>query len=167
MRPDLPKSMMMESERTNGGETTGSMETTWNRPLMNLVLSLTYTSTYAKSRPTKALTMLTSKPTARVLVMAVVNEPIWKMRVKTSRLGPESVTKESTSRIASGYRMNSVRKAMSTTMVVTMMGSPINFLRSRAAPWSFAIRLLLSLADGRTNPRSTEPGGPSRRPPGT
>ena len=45
MRPDLPNSMMMDSERTNGGETTGSMETTWNRPLMNLVLSLTYTST--------------------------------------------------------------------------------------------------------------------------
>ena len=36
MMPDLPKSMIMESDSTNGGETTGSMETTWNRPLDEL-----------------------------------------------------------------------------------------------------------------------------------
>ena len=32
MIPALPNSMIMLSDRTNGGETTGSMETVLNRP---------------------------------------------------------------------------------------------------------------------------------------
>ena len=36
MMPDLPKSMIMESDSTNGGETTGSIETTLKRPPTNL-----------------------------------------------------------------------------------------------------------------------------------
>ena len=32
MIPDLPKSMIIERLRTNGGETTGSMDTTLNSP---------------------------------------------------------------------------------------------------------------------------------------
>ena len=71
--------------------------------------------------------------------MAVVNVCIWKMRSKTSRLGPRSVMKLSTRRIASGYRMNSVRNAISTTMVVIMMGSARSFLRSSSALWVLAI----------------------------
>ena len=45
MMPDLPNSIMMDKDRTKGGETTGSMETTLNRPPMNLPRTLTYTST--------------------------------------------------------------------------------------------------------------------------
>ena len=88
--------------------------------------------------------MLTRNPTASVFVMAVVKDGIASTRENTSRLGPASVTKESTSRIANGYRIKSVRNAMSTTIVVTMMGSPINFFLSSAAPWSLATALPLS-----------------------
>ena len=43
--PDLPKSMITERESTNGGETTGSIETTLKSPERNRVRSFTYTST--------------------------------------------------------------------------------------------------------------------------
>ena len=36
--------------------------------------------------------------------------------------------------------MNRVKKVISTTMVVTMIGSAISFFRSSAAPWLFAIK---------------------------
>ncbi len=45
MMPERPKSRIMESESTNGGETTGRMDTTLKSPLMNLVFSWTYSST--------------------------------------------------------------------------------------------------------------------------
>ncbi len=45
MRPALPKSRITESDSTNGGETTGSMETSLKSPLMKRDLRLTYTST--------------------------------------------------------------------------------------------------------------------------
>ena len=72
-------------------------------------------------------------------MIAVVNDGMSKMRWKTAKLGPCSVMKLSTSRMASGYRIKSVRNAMSTTMVVTMMGSAMSFLRSSSAPWDLAI----------------------------
>ena len=91
--------------------------------------------------------MPTVKPTFRVLVMAVRKLLIPKIRWKIDRVMPLSLLYTlSTSRIASGYRMNRVRKVMSTTMVVTMMGSAISFFRSRDAPWRDAIcALLLSI----------------------
>ena len=36
MMPALPKSMIMDSDSTKGGDTTGSMETTLNRPPTSL-----------------------------------------------------------------------------------------------------------------------------------
>ena len=39
--PALPKSIIMLSDSTKGGDTTGSMETTLNRPPMNLVRTFT------------------------------------------------------------------------------------------------------------------------------
>ena len=74
--------------------------------------------------------MPTKKPTLSVLVMAVSKDGIESTRLKTSSVGPFSPTMLSTIRMASGYRMNSVRNAMSTAMVVTMIGSAISFLRS-------------------------------------
>ena len=66
--------MIIESKRTNGGETTGSMETTRKSPVINFVRSFTYTSTYAKRRPISADKMPTAKPTLSVLVIARSNE---------------------------------------------------------------------------------------------
>ena len=37
MRPALPKSMIIDSESTKGGDTTGSIDTTLNRPPANLL----------------------------------------------------------------------------------------------------------------------------------
>ena len=45
MMPLRPNSMIMESERTKGGETTGSMETSPKSFSRILVFNLTYTST--------------------------------------------------------------------------------------------------------------------------
>ena len=84
--------------------------------------------------------------------MAVVKDGMSKMRWKTENDRPWSVTTESTSSTASGYRIKSVRSAMSTTIVVTMMGSPKNFARSSSAPCfvlAFAMRRLTSNRDKR------------------
>ena len=142
IRPFLPNIMIMESERTNGGETTGSMETTRKSPVINFVRSFTYTSTYAKRRPISADKIPTAKPTLRVLVIARSNEGKAKMRVNTSKLIPLSETTESTIRMASGYKINRVKKAIRTTMVVIKIGSPRSFFRSSRALWDFAILVL-------------------------
>ena len=42
--PALPKSIIIDSDSTNGGETTGSIETTLKSPPTNLFI-FTYTST--------------------------------------------------------------------------------------------------------------------------
>ena len=46
--------------------------------------------------------MPTRNPTDSVLVMAVVNEGIWKMRANTSSVKPPPEMNESTSSMASG-----------------------------------------------------------------
>ncbi len=81
----------------------------------------------------------TRKPTFSVLVMALVKEGILKIRRKTFREKPPSPTKLSTSRIARGYRINTVKNVTRTTMVHTITGSAISFFRSSAAPWLFAM----------------------------
>ena len=101
MMPDLPKSMIIERLSTNGGETTGSMDTTLKSPPVNLPMR-TYTSTYANSRPTSVDRIPTRKPTFSVFVMAWVKVGIWKMRSKMPKPKLPSPTKLSTSRIASG-----------------------------------------------------------------
>ena len=142
IRPFLPNIIIMESERTNGGETTGSMETTRKRPVINFVRSFTYTSTYAKRRPISADKMPTANPTLRVLVIAWLKEGMAKTRVKTSKVTPLSETTESTIRMARGYRIKRVKKAIRTTMVVIKIGSPRSFFRSSRALWDFAILVL-------------------------
>ena len=101
MMPALPKSIIIERLSTNGGETTGSMDTTLKSPPVNLPMR-TYTSTYANSRPTSVDRIPTRKPTFSVFVMAWVKVGIWKMRLNTLKLNPPSPTKLSTSSMASG-----------------------------------------------------------------
>ena len=101
MMPALPKSMIIDSDSTNGGDTTGSMETTLKSPPTKRFI-FTYTSTYAKSRPMSAERMPTTKPTLSVFVMALVKLGILKMRLNISNVSPLSPTKLSTSRMASG-----------------------------------------------------------------
>ena len=38
MMPALPKSIIIDSDSTNGGDTTGSIDTTLNRPPTNLFM---------------------------------------------------------------------------------------------------------------------------------
>ena len=106
--------------------------------------------------------MPTVKPTFNVLVMALRKLPMAKIRWKMDMVRPPSLLYTlSTSSTARGYRMNSVRKVMSTTMVVTMMGSAISFFRSREAPWRDAIcALLLSVRK-----EKREDGGENLHPP--
>ena len=93
--------MIIDRDRTNGGETTGNIETTLNSPPTNLFI-LTYTSTYANKRPTNVEIIPTTKPTLSVFVIALVKVGIWNIRLNTLKPKPPSPTKESTSNIASG-----------------------------------------------------------------
>ena len=101
MMPALPKSMIIDRLRTNGGDTTGSMDTTLNSPPTKRFIR-TYTSTYANSRPISADRIPTTKPTFSVFVMARVKLGIAKILLKMLRPKLPSPTKLSTSRIASG-----------------------------------------------------------------
>ena len=111
----------------------------------------------------RAARMPTRKPTLSVLVIAVSKAGMASTRLNTSSVRPLSPTTLSTMRMASGYRMNSVRNATSTAIVVTMMGSAMSFLRSSRTLWFFAIAPLLessangasltaSRVDGETHP---------------
>ena len=131
--PALPNSMITDKDNTNGGETTGNIETILNSPLIKRLLSLTYTSTYAKSRPINVAIIPTKNPTFSVLMIAVSNVGIAKTRANTSSVGPCSPTMLSTIKIASGYKINSTSAATSTIIVDTKIGSAKSFLRSSCA----------------------------------
>ena len=93
--------MIIERERTNGGDTTGSIDTTLNSPPTKTFI-LRYTSTYAKRRPTTVEMIPTTKPIFSVLVIALMNVGILNMRLNTEIPNTPSPTNESTSRIARG-----------------------------------------------------------------
>jgi hypothetical protein len=133
MIPAFPKSMIIDKERTKGGETTGSIDTTLKSPSINLVLSFTYTSTYANKRPINAEAIPTKNPTFNVFVMALLKFASPITLLKVSRVNPESDIKLSTSNIASGYNIKTDKKTIKSTMVVTMIGSARSFFLSRLA----------------------------------
>ena len=70
MRPDLPNSSTIDSDSTNGGETTGSMDTTSNSFLMTRLRMSTYTSTYANSSPISSEPKPVSMPSSSVFLRA-------------------------------------------------------------------------------------------------
>ncbi len=78
-------------------------------------------------------TMPTKSPRTSVLLMAVSKDGIASTRWNTESVGPLSPTTASTSRIASGYRMNRVKNTIRTMIVVTSIGSASNFFWSSRA----------------------------------
>jgi hypothetical protein len=70
------------------------------------------------------------KPTFRVFVIARLKFGMDITLENMAVVGPSSPMKLSTSRIANGYRMKTVKNAINTAMVVTITGSAKNFFRS-------------------------------------
>ena len=75
----------------------------------------------------------TRNPTFNVLEMALLKFGSARTLLNVESVTQDSEIKLSTRRIANGYRIKTVRKAIRRMMVVTMIGSPNSFFLSRLA----------------------------------
>ena len=73
IRPAAPNSRIIDSDSTNGGDTTGSSDTMSNSFFVTLLRTDTYTSTYANSRPISSEPKPVSAPSSSVLSSALLN----------------------------------------------------------------------------------------------